>query len=254
MRYLRGFEALRNDPQVGNKLLIASLLMFIQGFIPLVPGIVVVGWLAVAVRRAAQGQHSPMPPLSFDMELLGKLLGYGFKPFLAGVFWALPLVVVFSALYVTSIAVAMAGVGIVDGDPDTAPVIVLGVVVVLSLVGLAAMLLLSMPMQIAVLRVELTENLNEALAFGPILSMTRMLSRELLVGIMLLQITSIFLFFAGMLLFCVGMYPAQVLAYALWHYYRAELYDRYLEKGGEPLPIATVDLGVEPQPAAPTTF
>ncbi len=242
MQYLRGWTAFRNDPQGTPKLLWASL----SGMcIPIVGQLILRGWTSLMLRRAVSGQDAPLPRMEFDIDYLMKLLPLGFKPFLAQVLWSIPFVAIlmgsYCCMYLGLIGIiggaaagaeaggeAGAGIGLVLG----AALMIAGFVFVIVLVTVA-----SMVMQIAVMRAELTDDLNAALRFGDVMNMTKMLKKELFISMLVLQLLGFGLVFVTIFTLYLGLFPGVVMLQIIVTYMRAELYRVYLEKGGQPLPI-----------------
>ena len=258
MEYLRGWRALRNDPEWVGKVLVATCVFLTAMCIPVVGQIVLVGWNALMLRRAVSGQDTPLPRMEFDFDYLTKLLNVGFKGFLAQLLWSLPIYVLAMAwgccFYVGVGGVA--AMGAASGD-ETAGV--LGSVCMMfgmMAAWFAIIAFVTMPMQVAIIRAELSDDVNAALKFKEVMEMTKMLWRELLLGMFVMGLVSMVCMFAGMLLFFIGIYPAVVVMMVIQAYWRAEVYRVYLEKGGQPLPIGPLDVeggnlaSVGPQPPA----
>ena len=69
--------------------------------------------------------------------------------------------------------------------------------------------------------------------------------REILLKQIFLLVSSLAVLCGGMILFCVGIYPAVTLViYAQWHLMH-QTYGIYLERGGTPIPLK------EPPPEQP---
>jgi hypothetical protein len=101
----------------------------------------------------------------------------------------------------------------------------------------------SLPLNIATLRAELTDDIGSAMRMKDVFAMTRLMMKELIVG----QIVMMMLGFGVMLPFGLitlglGLYPAAIVMQVVQAYWLAEVYKRYLEKGGEPLPIGPLEV------------
>jgi len=117
----------------------------------------------------------------------------------------------------------------------------------------------NMVMQVAVMRAELTDDLNAAMRFGEVLQMTKLIAKELFLGMLVLQLLGFVLVFVTVCTLYLGLFPSIVVMQVVVTYMRAEFYRRYLEKGGQPLPIGplavehgdspTVGPGAHPTPA-----
>lgn len=250
MEYLRGWRALRKDPQWISKVLIGTLAQFV----PVVGPIVLAGWRSLMLRRAVSGQDAPLPRLDFDFEHLKSLLFTGFKGFLAQLLWSLPLVVILLGTYVGCIAsaffvAAMASSG--DG-PGVLPVLIILLFCVLVPI---LVIVTSLPLNIATLRAELTDDLAPAMRIKDVLAMTRFMAKELIVGQLVLMGIGIGVLLPfGVITLGLGLYPGAIVMQVIGAYWQAEVYKRYLEKGGAPLPVGPLEASSTAQPPAPAQF
>ncbi|MCA9583221.1 MAG: DUF4013 domain-containing protein, partial [Myxococcales bacterium] len=125
-----------------------------------------------------------------------------------------------------------------SGSSDGAPVAILagtiGGMVILFVLTLGATLLSEM----AVLRVELTDDFTEGLNYHAIFAMVKLVFPQLLLGSILIWLVMIALSFVGMLACCVGIFPATVVGFMLQAHFRGVLYEHYLSLGGEPIFVA----------------
>lgn len=250
MDYLRGWRALRNDPQWVGKILTATVVLLTAMCIPVVGQIVLIGWMALMLRRAVSGQDTPLPRMDFDFDYLSKLLNVGFKGFLAQLLWSLPLYLLGFA-WACCFYAGMLGMGgfmaagAASGGEAGAGLGALGSLCMMGGLFLAWFVMIfavAMPMQIAIIRAELTDDVNAALRFKEVIEMTKMLWKELLVGFFVMSLIGMVATFGGMLLLFVGMYPAMIIMMVIQAYWRAELYQAYLKKGGQPLAIGPLDV------------
>lgn len=257
MNYLRGWRALRQDPDWIRKTGIATVLVLSSMCVPIVGQVTLLGWCTLALRRAVSGQDSPLPELSFDFDYLGKLLGIGFKAFLARLLWSLPLVPVLMAfgccIYFGAIAAAMGtfqgaqsgGDGPAFGRAFGALVMVV-VLVCYPLIAIVG----SLPVHVAMLRAELSDDVSSAVRPRDVLAMTKLLWKELLVGMLVMSLFGLIATLFGLVTLYLGLLPAMTVLTILQTYWRAELYGVYLEKGGPPLPVGPLEVS-RPAPAPP---
>lgn len=261
MEYLRGWRAMRQDPQWTNKVLIASVLALSAMCIPVFGQLVLTGWAALMLRRAVSGQDSPLPRMDFDFDYFMKLLNVGFKGFLARLVWSIPMIMigvtmgccVYAALFGTMFAgAAGAAAGGEAGGAlgGLAGLCFFGAVMIIMPV---VMILIGMPMQIAVLRAELTDDVNAAMKFKEVLDTTKMLFKELLVGSFVLGLVGMAAGIASVFTLYLLLPPAMVVMTIIHAYFHAELYRVYLEKGGQPLPLGPLEVegGDPPQVGNP---
>lgn len=252
MEYLRGWRALRNDPQWMMKVLVGTVLTFI----PVVGPIVLTGWRALMLRRAVSGQDAPLPKLEFDIEYLKQLLMAGFKGFLAQLLWSLPLVVVFMGAYLGCILSAFAVVASTGGG-DEAGVAMICVALAFCIIVPVLIIAATLPLNIATLRAELTDDVGAAMRFKEVFAMTRLMMKELIVGQIVLMMLAFFVLVPfAVITLGIGLYPGAIVMQVVSAYWLAQIYERYLEKGGEPLPIGPLDVpgGDRQQAPAPAQF
>lgn len=245
MQYLRGWRALRQDPDGTNKVMWACLIFMTMFCVPLLGQIVLMGWTGLMIRRAVSGQDAPLPRLDFDFDYLTKLLTPGFKPFLARMLWSMPIVVIVMIFYVCMfggmfiMAGGVAAGAEAGGGAGAGVGAVIGVLVMGGgwLVFMALIVLMNMVMMVVSLRVHITDDLSSAFKVGPVFKMTRMLMWELIGGGFVMYFLWLGIVVASMFTLYLMLPPGAVVMMIIMTYWQAELYRRYLEKGGEPLPI-----------------
>lgn len=172
MNYLRGYSAFREDPEWTSKVGTAALLMLLSACIPVLPQLVVVGWTSLIARRALQGNPA-LPRLEFNMDYMGKLIGIGFKPFLAQILWSIPLIVLavptFCGLYFALIF------GFIDASRSNEPPLALFLCFAAAMiVWLPLVIAVSVPMMIARVRTELSDDLKAGTNFGEVIATTKL--------------------------------------------------------------------------------
>jgi hypothetical protein len=250
MEYLRGWRALRNDPQWMGKVGVASLIILSAMCIPVVGQIVIIGWNALMLRRAVSGQDTPLPRMEFDFDYLSKLLNVGFKGFLAQLLWSLPLYV-FGFGSVCCIYAGMGGAfslvaagGAAGGEAGAAGGMLgaLCMMVAFFVIYFAVLIAVVMPMQIAILRAEITDDVNAAMRLKEVFDTTKMLWKELAKGFFVMWLLGIAASFVAIFTLYIGLFPCIVILSVIQAYWRAELYQAYLQKGGQPLPIGPLDV------------
>ena len=95
-----GLKALLNfpfrDAKAAQKTLIGSLLMFAQFIIPVLPGIVVMGYLSRVLRRVTEGDGQASMP---EWDDWGGLFMDGVKVFAAIFVYSLPMILIVGFLY-----------------------------------------------------------------------------------------------------------------------------------------------------------
>jgi hypothetical protein len=246
MQYMRGWRALVADPDWKKKILVASALFLSTLCIPIVGQVVLMGYLTLALRRSVQGQDSPLPRLDFDFEYMGKLLGFGFKPMIASMIYSLVIVPIAMVFAVVMMIAPM----LMQSGNEEVGLIIMAVAFLLYMV---AIMFAQTVVTIAVLRATLMDDLGAALKPKAVFAMTRLLFKELIIGMFVMMLIGMPLVFGGMLFFYVGLFPAVAVLMHIQKGFHAELYRVYLEKGGEPLPIGPMEVDAKPA-GAPATF
>lgn len=248
MEYMRGWRALFKDPEWTKKLAIGSLLTVSALCIPMIGQLVLSGYGVLIVRRAVQGQDSPLPRLDFNMDYMGKLIGLGFKPMIAQLVYTFALVfpLLFGFYCVFGIGGALAA-----GAGDAGAIIAVVLIGIGAILYFVALLLVSAVTSVAGLRATLMEDLGAAMKPKAVWAMTKMLLKELIVGGIVIGLISMPIILVGELMLLIGIFPAAIIVMHIQLFYAAEVYKRYLEKGGEPLPVGPVEVpGFEQRPAA----
>jgi hypothetical protein len=251
VEYLRGFSRLRQDPDWLSKVGVGSLLIFSSFIIPIIGQVALAGWAAMIMRRATQGLDSPLPRLDLDFDYLGKLVGTGFKAFLATLLWTLPV----SFLIGGTVACLYFGMffGVAAAGDQGGLVFLCLMGVALPLVSIFA-IVASMPAQMALIRAEVADDLNQAMRFGDVMEMTKKVARELIIGGFVLGFVQ-WLMMVGSLLLCyLPLIPSLVVMAVVRAHFGAQLYQLYLERGGTPVPVGPLEAGQPASAPAPTSF
>lgn len=246
MEYLRGWRAFFGSEDWKKRLAIGSAFVFCA-FIPVVNILVQIAlgaYFVLALRRGVQGQDRPLPRLDFDFEYLGKLLSIGFKPFLARMIYGLAILPV---VFVFILGLTIGQVLIASGE-DGAQIAGAVVLILTAIFYFVAILGAQLVIGVAALRASLMEDLGQAIKPKPVLAMTRKMLGDMIVGGIVETMITIPIILLGYLCFFIGILPAAVIVMHLQVFFAAELYRRYLEKGGEPLPIGPIDVpGAQPE-------
>lgn len=249
MDTLRGLRLLRDDPEWLMKLLVGTVLLLTANFIPLLGQVVLMGWAALITRRVAAGSEG-LPPLTFDLDYLSKLLGPGFKGFIVGFVWGLPLVFLVMGFFGCFGFAMVTGAATASEAGDAGPLVMVCMTSVMVVVMPVLIALGSLPAAMAMVRAEVADDISAGLDFGAVFHMTRTVFRELFVGTLVLMLVAMGMTLLGMLMGCVGVLPAQVAIFAARAHFGGQLYRLYVERGGTPVRIGPVDLA----PAAAATL
>lgn len=235
MDALAGFRAFFADPDWKKKAAWGSALLLSGMCVPFLGQVVVQGWAAQSVRRAAfTGEAAPAPArLDWDTDYLTRLIGPGFRILIAQFLWSLPLLIV--GIPALLIAVFLGDDGPFGDFAGAAsiPLRVVGYLVYFLAVSAAPLVSAG-----AVTVVSVTDKLESALNFALVFDVLRKSLGTVLGGFIVLMIAGGFATVIGLLACCVGVFPAQVaLFYGLGHLHLM-VYRTYLAKGGTPLAAA----------------
>jgi hypothetical protein len=252
---------MRQDPEWKGKVLVGSLLFLSAMIVPVIGQVALLGWSALITRQAiARRGEGPLPRLDFDFGWLGKLVGIGFKPFLVNFLWRMPVAFLIGGLvgcmYVAVVVAAVSAShqthGGAGGGP---PTLIFAVFGIMMLVLVPLSILAAAPAQAAMLRAEVTDDMNAGLKLREVLRMTRLVLKELIIGNLLIGLVAIPLVFVGMLACYVGIFPVAVVLQIVHAHFMAQVYELYLERGGEPLKAApdpeTASIAAPPPPPPP---
>src|SRR5690606_1043346 len=170
----------------------------------------------------------------------------------AQLLWSLPLVVVLMGAYLGCVISAFAIAGI-SGGGESAGLAVLCVAAAFCVIVPVLIIAVSMPLHIATLRAELTDDVGVAMRFKDVFAMTRVMAKELIVGQVVYMLLGLFVVLPfGVITLGIGLYPASIVLQVSSAYWLAEIYERYLQKGGAALPIGPLDVaGGNLQASAP---
>lgn len=253
MEYLRGWRVMRQDPDWMGKVGSACLLMLSGMCVPLLGQLAVRGWTGLMLRRAVSGQDSPLPPLPLEFDYLGKLLNVGIKPWLVNLIWSLPLVAlifgsvccVYAAMFGAMGAIGAGGAAGGEVGAGIGGVFGLCLMLGFCIVYPIAMIAIMMPMQIAIMRAEITDDINYGMRFKEVIDMTKLVFKELFVGQLVMMLIGMIAGFASVFTLYLLLFPSVVVMMVIQSYWHAEIYRVYLEKGGQPLPIGPLEVHVD---------
>jgi hypothetical protein len=215
-----------SSPDWGMNLLIGAVFMLI----PVVGALALQGWHCEIHQRLVRRHPQPIPRL--DFADLGHYLERGVHPFVVNLAVMVPL---FMIMYVYMIITAFAAAGISEASGE--PAAAVAVVGVLMAFGLAMNLFLTVLLSAAMTRVELTEQIGWSLSPGGIWRYGSRNWGRIFWSSLCFAPLAIGTVIVGMLLFCVGMYPAMVAMQLGSMHLRWQVYEIDLQNGGEVIPL-----------------
>lgn len=223
MEYMRAYKFAFDSEKWWQNLLLGA----VCALIPVVGQIVLLGYFCRVMDSLRHDEAQAFP--NFDFGEFGEYLKRGVWPFLVmlvvmavclPVFWACMLVPMFGAALLGEHA-WVAG-----------PLVVLAILA--YFVAIVALSLVMVPLFI---RACICRDFAVSFSWTFIKDFLRLAWKELVLSLLFVYVSGTVVAFAGMLLCCVGLYPAAVLIqYAQFHLY-TQLYKLYLERGGEPVPV-----------------
>jgi predicted Zn finger-like uncharacterized protein len=227
VRYLRAYQYIFENPKwVTNVLLLAVCYL-----IPVVGPLVGSGYLFDLTEWISTRGDAGYP--DFDFGRFGKYLMRGLWPFLVSLILYLP---VWMILGVVGVAMAFVLPDIVQHLYALVEYVVL-------------LLLLPLAMMPLWLRTGLSQSLDLGATFQFAQDFFKRVGKEAVVGQLFMTFSGVVLSLLGFMLCCVGVYAAlavTVMAYANLY---AQLYQLYLQRGGQPIPLkqeVPADAGGEP--------
>jgi hypothetical protein len=227
MHYFEAYQFFLRGPKWALNLVFGALCVLV----PVAGPMVLMGWaFEVLSKRRPEGYGGPV----FDVNKLGTYIMRGVWPFLVQLVIT---VVVFPVVYglwaVVFVSTVVAG-GPKAGQPPQFPWLLFPAYFLTILVIVVAINLISLPM---CLRAGFIQDFVPAFNFKWTFDFIKRVWAEMLLSLLFLLVTAPFIAIAGLLLCCVGYLPAlawiSLAHYHLWF----QLYDLYLERGGEAIPM-----------------
>ena len=228
MNYTAAVTDFFKSPKWVTNLLLAGVCVFI----PFIGAIVIMGWIIGGLWGRDDDRPETFP--DFDFGKFGKYLERGLWPFLVKLASG---IVVGMVLAVILVPAALISGMITHGANDNGCV---GAIMALFmfcvyLVVIVALLFLIMPLT---LRATLTQDFAQSFNFQWVKKFATMMWKEILFAALFQVAASLLLVGVGALAICIGMYFALVIVYFCWLHLNKQLYQLYLSRGGEPIPVS----------------
>jgi Protein of unknown function (DUF4013) len=225
MRYWRAYQFVFDHPKWTTNLLFGA----VCALIPVIGPIVLMGWLYEIIegmqRRGESGYAD------FDFGKFGQYLMRGVWPFLVSLALSLlvvPVVLIF--MVVLMLVISQSG-----GKPNVG--LIFGIEAAYIVVLLAFSLILSIFTTPILLRAGLMQEFKAAFNLAFVTDFAKKMWKETLLMQLFLMGTGILVALCGLLLCCVGVYPAQVLVSMANAHLTEQLYMLYLQRGGMAIPL-----------------
>jgi hypothetical protein len=229
LQYMRAWSYVFENPQWGMNLLFGTIAIFI----PVIGPMILNGYQLEIVEGLHRSGGARYPDFTF--ERFADYLVRGAWVFLVKLVAGLVMMPVFLAVYLGGFFV-MALAGSAVGEEQAGVVFAIGMPLLIL-----AIIVISLPLAACmypmILRAGLAQDFAAAFNFGWIKSFVSKIWKEMILGALFLAITGMAVSLIGMMLFCVGMYPAIVLAMMAQAYMYYQFYELFLQRGGEPIPL-----------------
>lgn len=237
------YAAAINDFFKSPRWLMNMLLAGVCAFLPVIGIVFILGWLIEGFWARQEEDFTSFPP--FEFSRLERYLKLGLWP--TAVLLVVSIVPI-PVMWILMLPAALL-IPLLEDTQGGALLVFLafaGLVVFVMLLALALILLL-VPLM---LRATLTQNFAKAFDFRFAKQFLRLTWKETLLSMLFLWVAAALLGFAGMLIFCVGVYFVSIITYFAWIHLEKQLYHLYLSRGGEPVPMSE-DLTRLALPAVP---
>ncbi len=214
-----------SDRDWTTTLLLSTVFMFI----PIAGPIALAGYHCEVMQRLVRRDPRPLPKL--DFADFTHYLGRGLVPFAVSLLVMLPIAMLFSVLGVLA-SFGISGVFAFGLHPAVGIGMLVGVGGLAIIAGLA----LAVVVNAAQTRAELTEDFGQSLSFGKLMSYSGATWAVVMVKVFVYGFLGALVGIAGMLILCVGVYPASIVVQLGQLHLRWQIYERYRALGGEEIP------------------
>jgi Protein of unknown function (DUF4013) len=215
-----------DGPDWKNNMLLGAVLMLI----PLAGPITFAGWMCETHQRLVRRHPQPFP--KFDFADFAHYLTRGVMPFLVNLVVTLPMIL---AGYVIGFALAFGAFGAAAATEE--PLVMVAVLGIGGLVTAVLVLCLTVVLNAAMTRAELTEDFGRSLSSGPLFAYIRSTFWRCLIKQLVFGFISYIVVLIGLLLCVVGLYPAVFVIQVASMHLRWQLYDDHVGRGGEPIEL-----------------
>jgi hypothetical protein len=235
MNYLQAYRFLFNNPKWWQTLLAGAVCVIV----PIMGPIVLLGYGFCLIENWHRCRSDRYP--DFDLNQLVKYMLRGVWPFLVQLVIWLPAALFIAVAYFVGIF------AILQPQRNRPPTP--GKTFAFLGVFYPSIFLVSLAMAVIVVPFVLRSGLMQNFAAGFSLSFVRdFLARtwkEVILAELFIVVSGIVVTFAGLLVFCLGVYPAAALVTLARYYLYYQLYELYLERGGSPISLQEEVLDVE---------
>lgn len=235
MKYIEAITDFFKSPKWVTNLLLAAVCCII----PIVGPMVVLGWLITGFW--SRKDDSPVTFPDFDFGQFGPWLQRGLWPVLVAVATSLAVYIVF--------LIPMILVGVMLGNSSGDGGGLMAIIGSLLMLGLQLFMMVAIifVMKPIMLRAILVQDFVPSFDFKFVKRFVSLVWLELLISTLVITVASFALGLAGLIALCIGVFLVPpIIYYAIVHLDK-QLYQLYLSRGGEPIPLSPKLSDVPPQ-------
>jgi len=232
IRFIDALKFIFTMDNAWSNILTLSVLLLI----PIVGQITMYGWYCEIMQRLARNDPKPIPQFKFSD--FTHYLSRGVSPFVTQMLLTMPFSMIMGAIGgVVGMMIAIAAQTAPRHSRGEPPVALLAIYGVVILVSILMGPFIAIVINAGVVRAELTEELGKVLSAKAIFGYIKLTWFTTLYSSFLYGFLASFVVLLGMLCCYVGIFPAMVIVTTGMTHLRFQIYQSYLAKGGEPIPL-----------------
>jgi len=231
--YGRSFKFVFDSTNWIANILFVLLCNLLGGFIPILPGLVLIGYQCELLEGMLVRPHQPYP--DFKVDRMMDYLVRGVWPFVIGLLASIVMV----PIILLAIGVPVAATIVLTNAAGRGgeEIVVWTMVPLIVAVAILAAVLCNIALVPFLLRAALTQDINSALDFQFAQDFVRRMWKETLYAGIFLAFLAIVTQFVGLLMFCIGvLFTIPIVQFAQIHL-GMQLYRLYIARGGEKIPL-----------------
>jgi hypothetical protein len=228
MNYTASVTDFFKPPKWLTNLLLAGVCVFI----PFIGAIVIKGWIIGGLWGRDDERPETFP--DFDFGNFGKYLERGLWPFLVMLVSSVAIGMVLAIFIVPA---ALVSTAVTHGTNDNGCVAAIMALFMFCfyIIIVVAMLFLLTPLTI---RATLIQDFAQSFNLPFVKRFASLMWKEILLAALFQVVAGAVLVSVGALALCIGAYFATVIIYFSWLHLHKQLYQLYLSRGGEPIPLS----------------
>ena len=228
MNYPASVTDFFKSPKWMTNLLMAGVCIFI----PFIGAVVVKGWILGGLWGRDDERPETFP--DFDFGKFGKYLERGLWPFLVQLVSGMAVGLVLAVVMVP-FALITGMITHATNDNGCVGAIMGLFMFCFYIVVIALMLFVITPLT---LRASLMQDFGQAFNVPFLKKFASLMWKEILIASLFEVVAGGLLMCVGAIALCIGMYFAMVIVYFSWLHLHKQLYQLYLSRGGEPIPVS----------------